>query len=248
MTGMTISRQRQATRGSVREGFTLIELLVVIAIIAILAAMLLPSLARAKETAKRISCVNNLKQMALALRMYGDDNDDNFPARVSRNRWPTALRPYYQDLRLLRCPSDSVKPATFETDQSNHPADAAPRSYIINGWNDWLNSKGISVNDRQSGTNVLSMSDSEIREPSDTIFFGEKVSTSGHYYMDYEMWDDLSQVEQSRHASMGSNTRSGGSCYAFADGSARFLRFGQAFSPINMWAVVSSVRNAGVTF
>src|SRR6266446_574063 len=55
-------------------GFTLIELLVVIAIISILAAMLLPSLARAKAQAKRIQCVNNLHQMGQALQMYGDDN------------------------------------------------------------------------------------------------------------------------------------------------------------------------------
>jgi prepilin-type N-terminal cleavage/methylation domain-containing protein/prepilin-type processing-associated H-X9-DG protein len=97
-----------------RNGFTLIELLVVVAIIAILAAMLLPALSQARERARQAVCMNNLKQMGLAVHLYLGDHDDFFPdARYNTSLgyrpWARDLRPYLKNDRIFWCPSDNAK-------------------------------------------------------------------------------------------------------------------------------------------
>ncbi len=242
------ARASEEPRRKSGRAFTLIELLVVIAIIAILAAMLLPALASAKEYAKRISCINGIRQLNLALRMYADDHEGHFPTRPIQSdrgdRWPTLLFGYYQNLELLKCPSDVPNPPTNARDEAGAAApDRADRSYIFNGWNDWFGGM-------YPTTNQPYMTENAIREPSATVTFGEKESTSGHFWMDFlESADgnDFTELEQSRHSSgRHSGNRTGGSVFALGDGSTQYLKYWASLTPINMWAVTEQWRTNAV--
>jgi prepilin-type N-terminal cleavage/methylation domain-containing protein len=138
--------QNETGKGSNR-GFTLIELLVVIAIIAILAAMLLPALSKAKEKSKRISCVSNVKQICVAMMMYVDDNAGRYPPRMpdpvagagypckpcrtTPYDWRVFAAPYLSSTTNVTnsasafvCPSDTGIPASVAADPFNA---ASPR-------------------------------------------------------------------------------------------------------------------------
>ena len=119
---------RKSPIRNVNSAFTLIELLVVIAIIAILAAILFPVFARARENARRSSCQSNLKQIGLGILQYTQDYDETYPlllngvagdaaASATTGGWTVVIQPYLKSTQILQCPSDSSSPGDETTNR-----------------------------------------------------------------------------------------------------------------------------------
>ena len=123
------------------KGFTLIELLVVIAIIAILASILFPVFARARENARRTSCLSNMKQLGLGIMQYAQDYDERFPMyrvpafsstlTADPYGWADAVQPYVKSTQIFQCPSEPTSP---DTSKSPGETGSGYTDYALNIW------------------------------------------------------------------------------------------------------------------
>jgi prepilin-type N-terminal cleavage/methylation domain-containing protein/prepilin-type processing-associated H-X9-DG protein len=172
MSKIKVGQERRSAERN--NAFTLIELLVVIAIIAILAAILFPVFARARENARRASCQSNLKQIGLATMQYNQDYDE----RMFSNAWATLLQPYAKSTQIFSCPSAD---AFLAYGANNQETQSGPGPLPYHG--------AYGLNDTNFGGNYpgetfhetifsFGYSITKFQAPSQTILFGDEQPTA----------------------------------------------------------------------
>lgn len=207
-----------------KRGFTLIELLVVIAIIAILAAILFPVFARARENARRASCSSNMKQIGLGVMQYSQDYDELYvPRNIRINStdiaWHQLIQPYVKSTQLMRCPSNPENTIVSFAAAEGYPA--VNRSYAMSGW---------------IGGSALS----RVQAPATKVMVAEiwrqGWNDYGNTHWTGTQWEDSGFLG---HLSTG--------VYLFADGHVKALRGTATASPVNMWGALNPTAATGCT-
>jgi len=204
-----------------QRGFTLIELLVVIAIIAILAAILFPVFAKAREKARQTACLSGVKQLATAELQYAQDYDECLVPTYCINPtvgFPQLLMPYIKNSQIFRCPTDATGWAAY----------GVSLSYISNYY--------VHVQMDYAGCTATKMA--SVPHPSDTIGFAPNANgnpagagcqvTTGTYGNSYSSgYTPWARVNLTRH--------NDGSNYEFVDGHAKWMNPGEAMDMPKHW-------------
>ena len=217
-----------------RRGFTLIELLVVIAIIAILAAILFPVFARAREKAKQTACLSNCKQIGLATMMYCQDYDEFYPQTwvgFPRTVWAHVIQPYMKNTQLMVCPSKPQQ--SWSGGISTRPGygNGLADRRMGYGQNTSYSGAGAGHDGIGRGYNTLS----DVKAPADCVVYADSKPYNPSSYGDF-ICDTVQVQNASARPAFRHND---GANFIFADGHAKWWKdsYAIAYTSRHHWFV-----------
>ena len=256
MQTLSLSRRTAASIPARKTAFTLIELLVVIAIIAILAAILFPVFARARENARRASCQSNLKQLGLGIIQYAQDYDEHLPSALMRTTaplavyytWRVGIYPYVKSTQVYQCPSNSANTTATTYDDASHNSGVFPtgatfyRSYAANSEpNQSYSTTGTAIGLMQrlplnTNPNAVGVVLAQVTDPSRGILLAEQSDATGG--------NDLELPTGYTSNTMHFQGHLGTTNFLFGDGHVKAMKPTATVSTspaLNMWTTDSSL-------